>query len=295
MKKLEVKGTQEFLSKQIPCIEGGFGEGQKVVLARTVAEIHEVELKDINRLINDNIDEFEENIDILDLKNSVDSNHPLLELGFTKQSISNSKNIYLLSEQGYMALASLMRTEKAKEIRKQFRREYFNMRQVINSSEQLKAMALLRAVETNGAESVMAIKEYTNIRIQEETKPLIDKIEKQETIIDRVINDKGLYSIDVIGKILKPYSKEMGAKNIFKYLRKEKILIDAEYTHRHNLPYDKYREYFQVKQIEKETFYDIKTFTKTYFTGKGVKWFLNRLVKVGLLTNSQKDCVANEI
>ena len=87
----------------------------------------------------------------------------------------------------------------------------------------------------------------------------------------------------------------MGAKNIFKYLRKEKILIDAEYTHRHNLPYDKYREYFQVKQIEKETFYDIKTFTKTYFTGKGVKWFLNRLVKAGLLTNSQKDCVANEI
>lgn len=90
MKKLEVKGTQEFLSKQIPCIEGGFGEGQKVVLARTVAEIHGVRLNDIHLLINENIDEFEEGIDILDLKNSVDSNHPLLELGFTIHNTSNT-------------------------------------------------------------------------------------------------------------------------------------------------------------------------------------------------------------
>ena len=133
--EIEVLGTKEFLGKEIPVIEGGFGEGEKVVLAKTIAEIHEVELKDINRLINDNIDEFEENIDILDLKNSVDSNHPLLEVGFTKQSIANSKNIYLLSEQGYMALVSLMRTEKARELRKKFRREYFAMRKIIKEEE----------------------------------------------------------------------------------------------------------------------------------------------------------------
>ena len=58
--EIEVTGVQKFLGKEIPVIEGGFGEGEKVVLAKTIAEIHEVELKDINRLINDNIDEFEE-------------------------------------------------------------------------------------------------------------------------------------------------------------------------------------------------------------------------------------------
>ena len=58
MKELIIKGIQEFMGKEIPVIEGGFGEGQKVVLAKTIAEIHGVELKEINKLINNNIDEF---------------------------------------------------------------------------------------------------------------------------------------------------------------------------------------------------------------------------------------------
>ena len=70
MMELQVRGTQNFMGKEIPVVEGGFGEGQKVILAKTIAKIHEVELKEINRLINNNIDEFEERIDILDLKNN---------------------------------------------------------------------------------------------------------------------------------------------------------------------------------------------------------------------------------
>ena len=38
--ELIVKATQEFLGKEIPIIESGFGEGQKVILAKTIAEIH---------------------------------------------------------------------------------------------------------------------------------------------------------------------------------------------------------------------------------------------------------------
>lgn len=128
---VEVVGVQEFLGKEIPVIEGGFGEGEKVVLAKTIAEIHEVELKEINRLINNNIDEFEEGIDILDLKDNGDYKAPFEKLGFKNRDIAISKNIYLLSEQGYMALVSLMKTDKAKELRKKFRREYFSMRKVI--------------------------------------------------------------------------------------------------------------------------------------------------------------------
>lgn len=134
-REIEITGVQEFLGKEIPVIEGGFGEGEKVVLAKTIAEIHGVRLNDIQSLINENIDEFEEGIDILDLKNSTDSIGSLLELGFTKQSIANSKNIYILSEQGYFTLVSLMRTDKAKELRKKFRREYFAMRNQIKENK----------------------------------------------------------------------------------------------------------------------------------------------------------------
>ena len=134
MSNLVIKGTQKFLGKEIPIIEGGFGNNQKVILAKTIADIHEIDLKRINELINSNLDEFEFGVDILDVKNSDDSNDSLLEIGFTKQSISNSLNIYLLSEQGYMLLASFMKTEKAKEIRKEMRREYFKMRETIKNS-----------------------------------------------------------------------------------------------------------------------------------------------------------------
>ena len=69
MNELMVSGKQEFMGVEIPVVYGGFGEGQKVILAREVAKIHEVQLKDVNRIINNNKDEFEEGIDILDLKN----------------------------------------------------------------------------------------------------------------------------------------------------------------------------------------------------------------------------------
>ena len=134
MNNLVLKEKQEFMGIKIPVLEGGFGEGQKVILVKTIAEIHELELRIVNELINNNIDEFEIGIDILDLKNSIVTNDSLLQLGFNKQSISNSKNIYLLSEQGYMALVGLMRTDRAKEIRRKLRREYFAMRTEIKSN-----------------------------------------------------------------------------------------------------------------------------------------------------------------
>ena len=134
-KDLIVKGKQEFLGKEIPVIEGGFGEGKKVILAKTIAEIHDVKVKEINKLINSNIKEFKFGIDILDLKTG-SYEEPVLQNGlFTKAQWGNSKNIYILSEQGYFALVQLMKTEKAKEIRKELRREYFKMRETIKNNK----------------------------------------------------------------------------------------------------------------------------------------------------------------
>ena len=128
-----LKGQQKFLGFNIPVIEGGFGENQKVMLAKTIAEIHDIELKTINQLINNNIDEFEVGIDILDLKGNENFKVISNDLKLSSKFVSNSKNIYLLSEQGYFALVMLMRSEKAKEIRKMLRREYFAMREEIKT------------------------------------------------------------------------------------------------------------------------------------------------------------------
>lgn len=183
MKELQIKGTQNFLGFNIPIIEGGFGENQKVILAKTIAEIHEMRVDKVNDLIRSNIDEFEIGVDLLDLKVNPSKVYNFEELGFTKMQVSKAKNIYLLSEQGYFALVQLMRTDKAREIRKQLRREYFAMRKIINSNEQLKAQLLL-SIYNGGQEGIISAKQLTELEVKEATKPLLDKIEEDKPKVD---------------------------------------------------------------------------------------------------------------
>lgn len=130
-RELQITGTQMLNGQTVKVIEGGFGEGQKCMLAKTIAELHDEELRVINQIINRNRDEFEDGVDILDLK-QITNCDLFLESGiFTKAQWGNATNIYLLSEQGYMLLVGFMKTDKAKEIRKQLRREYFQMRETL--------------------------------------------------------------------------------------------------------------------------------------------------------------------
>lgn len=203
--EIDVVGTQEFLGKEIPVIEGGFGEGEKVVLAKTIAEIHEVDLKRINELINKNLDEFEEGIDILNLKDGGDFEVVATDLGFITSN--RQEYCYILSEQGYFTLVSLMRTEKAKELRQKFRREYFAMRKqikeqkptciedlIIMQAQSLKDMRqqvnqannnALRAnrLATEAQEEVKSIKEVVSLDTtswRSETQTLIAKIARNQ-------------------------------------------------------------------------------------------------------------------
>ena len=212
MNEIIINGTQSFMGKEIPVVEGGFGEGQKVILAKTISEIHDVEVKKVNELINKNLNEFDFGIDILDLK-QVDKKDLFLENNlFTKAQWGNAKYIYLLSEQGYIALVMLMRTEKAKEIRKQLRREYFTMRKIINSDEQLKAKLLLD-IYNGGQEGVVASKQLAEL----EKKPLLEKIEKDKPKVnyfDDFMNSNGLYTSTQVAKLFKFKSAQQFNKTL---------------------------------------------------------------------------------
>lgn len=275
--ELKVNGTQRFMGIDIPIVEGGFGENQKVILAKTVAEIHNVRLLDINALINSNIEEFEFGIDILDLKNSNDAIVPLMELGFSKQSISNSKNIYLLSEQGYMLLVGFMKTEKAKEIRKNLRRDYFTMRKIINSNEQFKARLLL-SIYNGGQEGVLASKELTKMEVEAATTPLLQKIEEDKPYTEfakHVTESSDTVDVGEFAKIVKNENINIGRNRLFAWLRENKYLMS------NNTPYQKYIEnkYFEVVETTKETAYGTKIFTKTLITGKGQVALVEKLRK----------------
>jgi len=129
--KLIIKGTVKVCGIDVQNIYGGFSKDQKVMLAKTVSELHKRPLKKINELINKHIEDkyFKEGIDFIDLKNSVLSKDSLLELGFTKQSIGNAHNIYLLSQQGYTLLLKLLDTKLAMKQYKIVIRDYFKLKE----------------------------------------------------------------------------------------------------------------------------------------------------------------------
>lgn len=67
-----------------------------------------------------------------------------------------------------------MDDDKSWDVMEQFVDEYFTMRQIISSNEQLKANCLL-AIYNGGQDAVIASKKLTEIEIEEATAPLIEK------------------------------------------------------------------------------------------------------------------------
>lgn len=287
MNKLKIKGTQEFLGFNIPVIEGGFGENQKVILAKTIAEIHGVRNNDIQYLINENIKEFEIGVDLLDLKVTDTIGYNFEELGFTKMQVAKAKNIYLLSEQGYMTLVMLMRTDKAKEIRKQLRREYFAMREIINSNEQLKAQLLLK-LYNGGIDAVNAANELAKIESAEVAKPLNDKIEKMTPAVETLntlINKDACWSVETFSKVLN--ISGMGRNNMFKWMRDKEIL---KYN---NIPYQKYAKYFEVTPVYIARTGQTKLMAK--INHKGIIYLHKRLVKDELISTKSIEEILDEL
>lgn len=235
MNELKVNGTQKFMGIDIPIVEGGFGEDCRVMTANTISEIHKSRLDKINELILNNISEFEEGVDIIDLMNDEKSLNLAKGLGFVTNN--RQKHCYLLSEQGYMLLVGFMKTDKAKEIRKKLRREYFTMRQIINSNEQLKATYLL-TIYNGGQDAVIASKKLTEIEVEEAKKPLIEKNDSLNNEND-LLAQKNLEWADrpLINSIIRAYAASIGgnfgkAWNDFKkeLLYKHSINLNSRIT-----------------------------------------------------------------
>lgn len=137
MNNLIVKGIQEFLGKEIPVVEGGFGEGKRCLTDKTIAEIHGMTTFNIRARISSNIKRFKEDVDYIDLKviYEINNNLELLQsLGYSKMQVSKAEHIYLLSERGYAKLIKIMDTDLAKDVANWI--ENKNVSQMLNNIDE---------------------------------------------------------------------------------------------------------------------------------------------------------------
>lgn len=128
--QIEINGTQSFMGKEIPVVRGGFGKDKKCVCDKTVAELHNMETKNVRARISDNIIRFTENVDFIDLKQracQISTLELLSSLGYAKQSITQAEHIYLLSQRGYLKLVKIMDSDTAWETYNELLDKYFMM------------------------------------------------------------------------------------------------------------------------------------------------------------------------
>ena len=76
-----------------------------------------------------------------------------------------TKNFFILSEQGYIALISLMRTERSKEIRRKVRREYFSLREILKD-ERIERGLILNDIFEGGETAIIASRKLVDLEVK---------------------------------------------------------------------------------------------------------------------------------
>ena len=150
MKEFTVKGLVTVEGMKFHEIEGGFGEGKKSILVKEIAEIHNKKPYHINEAINNNRKRFVDMVDIIDLKETEVVIDLVESEIYSKNAVTASKNIYLLSERGYAKLLKLLDDDTAWEQYDKLVDGYFNMRKVIKEKtpDLMKADAIKTMVDT---------------------------------------------------------------------------------------------------------------------------------------------------
>ncbi|WP_195973074.1 ORF6N domain-containing protein [Clostridium thermobutyricum] len=231
MNNLIINGTQEFMGMEIPVIEGGFGEGQKVVLAKTVAEIHEYENgeKSINKLINNNITRFN-NDDLINLC-SENFKVPARNLGFITSNAQ--KQCYLLSQRGYTKLVAMMdnSNDKKWEVMNDLIDEYFT----------------LRAKEKSGQANNFENQEDIIIYQMKQQKKMKEKLKAQDTKINETKQEltrmKDCMLCDIDNKNWREETNTLLFKTACRMARVDDELDRDDYLSKlHNLAWDKLKE-----------------------------------------------------
>lgn len=183
---LVVKGQMNFMGIEIPVVSGGFGEDKMCILAKTIAEIHGINVKQVNQNINRNEKRFKHGIDIIDLKVAVTQSdcEILFDLGFTQNMINASKNIYLLSERGYAKLIKIMDDDTSWDVHDKLVDDYFNMREKLQQLTPFQQQVLvLLDSKTSAIEKAGAAKEIEVIGRGEICDRAIITLDKVEDMV----------------------------------------------------------------------------------------------------------------
>lgn len=305
--KLFTEGTVEAQERIFTRLVGGFGEDKPTITVKQISDLMGYDVKVVNQTINRNIEEFtKEEGFILDLKEITESDHNLeilKSIGYSKMSVSKAKNIYILSQAGFLLYLKFAEGNRAIELYKSFMEDYFktkaeneSMKDAIEKTlEQLKeekAMLLGKTImSASDSEKIELLQmvENKNNQIIELEKSMsesatIEKLSSKLELADAIENSKSNYDIGKLSKVLN--IKGIGRNKMFEWMKDTKLLM------KDNSPYQQYMEYFSVIPVITPHGY---TTYKTLVKPKGVDFIMKRLIKDGKLISKSVEQVLDEL
>lgn len=293
---IEVTGEKKFMGVTIPDILGGLGDGKKSITDRSIGKIHNVQARHVRELINKNKNRFKEGVDVIDLQR-VDLADTLLEsLGYAKQSVTQAKNIYLLSERGYAKIIKIMDSDLAWEIHDKLISEYFDMREQLTISDE--HMALINIVQSESdAEMAIALRDYKNV-VQAPLQETIAIQQPKVSLYEDFMSKDNLYSIADVSRVLG--IKGLGRTNFHKYLRDKKILMTDLYKGKggmnHFTAYANHVNTFQhFKHRRRKMGQTGLEQNVAHFTPSGVEYIYKKLIRDGYTTERTIEEVMSDL
>ena len=277
---------------------GGFGNNKPSISIKQISDLMNYDVKVINQTINRNIKDFTKDDGFIkDLKEVTESDHnleTLLSLGYSKMAISKAKNLYILSQAGFLLYLKFAEGDKAIELYKNFIEEYFKtkaenivMKKTLKEEkefliEQKKFILGSMIMEQDDSKKIEFFNQNEKLsnRIKEieivlSNKELAKKIQEELqgdlAIADSFTNSNNCFDIGVFAKILD--IPHMGRNNLYSWLRKQRFLMHE------NSPYSKYSEYFKILPVQNK--YTGRTDSKTLIKAKGIKYIFEKLIKDG--------------
>ena len=227
-------------------IEGGFGENKKAISAADIAKIHKRELKEVNKLINNNRDKFKDFIDVIDLLSDKKFEVILNNLGL--KTSNGQKYAYILSERGYAKLLKFMDDELSYDLYEQLLDNYFRLRQEVKQISKQDEM-LLKIINSNSKEEFAS--NMTEYQL-EYVKPLELENSRKQQLIDGMTNHiKGKSQRQMINEIIRRKGINEIKKRwdiLYNYYEKEKHINLSERVENYNSKQPKKKD--NVNKIE---------------------------------------------
>lgn len=307
--KIITDNIVESNGREFTKVVGGFGENKPVITVKQIAELMNYDVKVINQTINRNIEEFvKEEGYLLDLKEVTECDYNLevlKSLGYTNMGISKAKNLYILSESGFLLYLKFADGQKAIDLYKDFIEDYFKtkaenidlkltLQEEIDKKYELHDFLFGKAIRTRDRDLLMECDKLNEDIIQLEKKLTeeltVAKYKKHITGYESLMDSDGAFTFENCSKIISTNATGDGLTikvnkiSLPKLLREKGILSKGKHGKSYNnTPNSGYEEYFTVSAITyKGKDGELKSKSNTKINPKGLDYIYNLLKEEGI-------------